>query len=288
MSDHTLSSLRRRARQTGSVEDLAAVLVARLRSAPACERCGGTGGVADPRDDLPPRVLSGRGQPCPSCAGTGSPLRARVELAAWCGDGAARGALGSAGEDCRDCGGTGNDHHACCDPECCPEGPGDECGTCGGRGAVAPEPPALAVWLSGLSRWADVGPAPRWVLVRSAVAAAREVARHQNLAVWARIQTPDPGDAMGPACREEARAELRAIEAAEAWLDDPTNDARWTAWHASYVEAGHLAWLPVPTRASETGARARDAILSATFAGEQPVREAICRSLVEWALSEDA
>lgn len=237
MSDHTLSSLRRRARQTGSVEDDSALLVARLRA--------------------------------------GTLTRERLELAAYCGDGAAIEALGVprvaellapvVGQTAR----AYMEHQAL--------------GALVGQINAGARPSTFSPWLSGLSRWSDVGPVPGWVLVRASVAAAR-VADCE----WA----PERCD--GECGTEDERDcpitgwALRAIEAAEAWLADPTNDARWTAWHASYVEAGHLAWLPVPTRASETGARARDAILSATFAGEQPVREAICRSLVEWALSEDA
>ena len=63
------------------------MLVDRLRSAPLCEACAGDGGWV--------RSVPFSGQPrvrveCTRCAGTGSPLRARVELAAYCGDLAAR------------------------------------------------------------------------------------------------------------------------------------------------------------------------------------------------------
>lgn len=243
MTDSTLSSLRRRARQTGSVEDRAAVLVARLRSAPACDRCGGTGrsrGIQDPAwwaKDGPPG--------CPSCAGTGSLLRARVELAAYCGDEAAGATL-------------------------------------------APAPP-LPDWLAGLSRWADVGPVPGWVLVRAAVAAAR-VALEEMRCDDPHSNSPDwqaPAGHRAATCGSGA-APRRAIEAAEVWLDDPTVCV--SEWTRACCRGTNdcVAWLPWPPR-SETeddyAARVRHA---ARLAGEQPVREAICRSLVEWALSEDA
>jgi hypothetical protein len=72
---------------------------------------------------------------CPACAGTGSSLMARVQLAAYCRDETAR--------------------------------------------AIAParewSDAIFADWARGLAKWADVGPAPGWVLTRAAVAAARTV-----------------------------------------------------------------------------------------------------------------
>lgn len=226
----------------------------------------------------------------------------RLELAAYCGSEAARGALGlgAAGEDCRDCGGTGNEHHACCDPECCPEGPGDECGTCVGRGVVAPEPPALAAWLSGLSRWADVGPVPGWVLVRASVAAARVAlpkymadAHGLGINAHGRLYEIDPGEWTSRAALNEAMlpvvlAPLRAIEAAEAWLDDPTEEHREACRAVPFsapsfaAHAAHLVGFGYPHEDVHIRACVEDA---ARLAGETPVRAAICASLTEWALS---
>ena len=254
MSDHTLSSLRRRARQTGSTEDRAAVIVARLRSAPACERCGGTGLVS--------MTLGAGSQACPSCAGTGSPLRARVELAAHCRDEAARAVIPIA-----------EAHHP------------------SGRWTSwehMDQHQALGAWVKSLARWSDIHPrALGWVLVRAAVAAARVALEemrcddpHSNSPDW---QAPRGHRATG--CASGA-APRRAIAAAEAWLAGDPTEERWTAFHVAYVEAGHLAWLPPPCSTAHV-ARILDAIsAAAALAGEAPVRRAICDSLVSWALGD--
>lgn len=179
MSDHTLSSLRRRARQTGSVEDDSALLVARLRA--------------------------------------GTLTRERLELAAYCGDEAARAVLDW------------------------PKGVAAWCTTYGD--------PTFTAWLSGLSRWSGLYPrAPGWVLRRVALAAVE---------AWE--------ERVGGRGRD-AGAEIRRLDLHHPMWTDPSR--LWDPSRLNMVRA------TVAEAASEIG--------------EQPVREAICRSLVEWALSEDA
>jgi hypothetical protein len=140
---------------------------------------------------------------------------------------------------------------------------------------------ALSSWLSGLSRWSDIGPAPGWVLVRAAVAAARVAHKAAK-----RAASGPGGQSMSAlAAREALRASLRsaiaAVEAAEKWLACPCEE-HWTARHVAYVEASHLAWLPPPGQDAE---RHRDAIRhAARLAGESPVLNAIRSSLIEWSL----
>lgn len=271
MTDHTLSSLRRRARQTGSIEDQAAVLVAWLRAAPVCERCGGTRrAYMRPQDDAT--------RPCSACAGTGSPFRARLELAAYCGSEAARAVCGPVEAQ--------------------------------GWAAVAnPGALSLDVWLRGLSRWSDLHPrAPGWVLVRAAVAAARVALAHvmaqeQVCKCGSALRAHDiySGHAFVHACDDdfpcecgwlEEEAPRRAIEAAEAWLSDPSGHTgpaarRWDDAIMSGVEDAIL-WLPPPPSMAGPDRVLRSIEGAARLAGESSVREAVCRSLIEWALSEDA
>lgn len=104
------------------------VLVDRLRSAAPCEACGGAGmrtATLGPKAGRADYVAA-----CTRCAGTGSPLRARVELAAYAGDAAARAALGA---------------------------PWD------GEHASGLRALTFSDWTRGLSRWADVGPVPGMV-----------------------------------------------------------------------------------------------------------------------------
>lgn len=84
MSDLTTRALDRAARAEDSPGARGHALAVRLRSAPMCGACDGCGAMR--RDDDV--------TPCRRCAGTGSPLRARVELAAHCGSPVARAALG--------------------------------------------------------------------------------------------------------------------------------------------------------------------------------------------------
>lgn len=165
------ASARGRARDAAlydSPEARASLLRQWLRSEPLCETCGGTGkkrvaGEApyachDHRDGmLSCGPTCGIWRTCSRCAGTGSRLQARIELAAYCGDLGALAALCCPHDDIRD----------------------------GDRGCICyyarPETP-FAAWVARLSRWADVGRAPE----RAAVAAARHV--------WARAPRDHGGD----------------------------------------------------------------------------------------------
>jgi len=138
------TTIRRRQREAAAGDPAAeaAWLAERLRAAPVCERCGGRRTWRDcsrHRDDQvscgPACGVWKEALPCPACAGTGSPFRARLELAAYCGSEAARAALG--GGWLRD-------------------------------GWVHPDVLAMESWVRGLNAWADVGPVPGWVLVRAA------------------------------------------------------------------------------------------------------------------------
>jgi len=243
VSDLRLRELERSARHDPAAR--VALLTERLRTAPACERCGGTGwGGGFPDRSKPP---------CPSCTGTGSPLRARIELAAWCGDEGARTVLPDLQLPTK-------------------------------RSTFAPHErhEAFTGFVAGLSRWVDVGPAPGWVLVRAAVAAARVV-----------LRTCGRGLGVGGQQIEVQRAALaprRAIEAAEAWLACPCEEHRrvWShEWLLTSPAAGsrhdpQSDWLPRPLN----GWDLRDTPLNCVrLAGEKPVREAIQRALIEWSLS---
>jgi hypothetical protein len=250
--DSRLRELRRR--KGDSPLDRTLWLRELLKAPVACERCGGIG-LATPTGG-PKKGRPDYAATCPACAGTGYPLRARVELAAYCGDEAARAVVAVA--------------------ECRPPLPSGRWESW----SHMDEFQALSAWLRGLSRWADVGHAPGWVLVRAAVAAATAFAAHQGLEGWARIECRDPNDAMGPACREEARSELRAIEAAEAWLACPCEEHE-RAWQAAFAVLP-LLWLPSPP--SEQASHEAEITQAARLAGEAPVREAIQKALVDWAL----
>jgi hypothetical protein len=166
MSD-TRSRALERAAASGSVDDQARALVARLRTAPGCERCGGTGRVWV---HLSRRHFA-REETCPPCAGTGSPFRARVELAAFAGHEAAAATLQPFADDPYVASGAPT--------ACSPCVAGDRRNyTFAGDGSWwclkhAHEHHDLALWLRGLARWSDIGPAPGWALRMAAVAAAR-------------------------------------------------------------------------------------------------------------------
>jgi hypothetical protein len=245
MTDTALRTTTRAAAATGSVDDQARALVARLRAAPVCERCGGER-VADVR----------REWRCGACAGAGYALRARVELAAYCGDEAAIGAVGHQIKYACSCRGTDPTH---------------------GHGPLRVSGVPFADWLAGLAVWADVGPAPGWVLAaaihapqRDALAACDE--QWTTISRW-----------------KEARA---AVDAMARWLSQPNEK------HQAEVER----------RCDGAGPRLRfvtsmrhvfydvgrdhytaDAILDAAVVlGEAPVRDAIRAALVAWALDPAA
>jgi hypothetical protein len=78
-------------------------------------------------------------------------------------------------------------------------------------------------------------------------------------------------------------APRRAIEADDAWLACPC-EKHWSALHVAYVEAGHLAWLPAPWTTPDVTRTVESIAAAAQLAGEGPVRAAIARDLVAWAL----
>lgn len=236
MSDAASRSLSRLASLTGSPHDQARVLVERLRRAPPCEACGGCGVEPGPLTDE-----------CTACAGTGSLMRSRVELAAYCGDDGARAAVGSV-----------------------VAWPSSTDSIKSGDGG------GLSRWVAGLSRWGVV------VEVRAAVAAAEHAASGMDV----------PG------------VVLDCLDAARAWLAAPSESARmeWVeAWRQSWgrpFDGPHQRpWLPVPPNATprlpgvttwSPGPTPADTISACSRAGhEAPVREAIQRALVSWALGEE-
>ena len=83
-----------------------------------------------------------------------------------------------------------------------------------------------------------------------------------------------------------AFASLRAIEAAEAWLADPS-EANREAWHEAWERALGLHWLPRPASGDFANDYHAETIQAATEAtSEQAVRDAIRDALVPWALGE--
>jgi hypothetical protein len=283
MSDEALRAAERRA-VVGGVEDQARALVERLRRAPACERCdSSTYGAGTLRVATTTAALIA----CPSCAGTGYPLRARVELAAYCGDEAARLVVD----------------------------PGHEFGTYFHLPPTPDRPHGIHgdgvrfdEFVGDLSRWADVGPAPGWILVRAAVAAARVAlpkymadAHGLGIDAHGRLYELDPGEWVSRASLNEAMlpvvlAPLRAIEATEAVLVGKKDRHEARDEIGEVVLAAGLrvydAWwrqlrnLLLLDECLDAPGCLRDAVESAArLAGEGPVRDAIRRELVAWALA---
>lgn len=259
MSDSRLRELERRARQTGAVEDQAAVLTERLRRALPCEACGGRGETwaVDPAgDDDSPAAFR-----CALCAGTGSTLYARVELAAYCGAGAAARALQPFPDDQR----TASGHPTACHPCMALDHRNYTFDASGSWHCLkhAHEHPDLAMWVQGLSRW---GPP---AMVRAAIAAAPV-----GLAAWdARAQAPVLS--RGYLLR---KARL-ATEAARVWVACPC-DEHWRAWAA-------IGLAPcAPWTADGPAGQWQRILWCAQEAGEAPVRDAIRAALTTWALAE--
>ena len=267
MTDARLRSRHRAAQQEGPLAR-AALLRERIRAGEACSQCCGTG-----RWKVDP--CSGPEVTCSSCAGLS--LQQRVELAAYCGDEVSRLVVGVI-YPCKLCSGSGwcwlastagNAYRMQAGP----------------RPALHhekwSEPIRVACqcfkdWLSGLSRWG------RPVLVRAACAAAR-VALH----VWEGTRGAARPDAGGWAADMAPR---RAIEAAEAWLACPCEEhlAVWAPFRSLGAYPDLPEWVPRSfdtrsDRAQNPLARVQSA---ARLTGEQPVREAIQRALVEWALGD--
>lgn len=143
----------------------------------------------------------------------------------------------------------------------------------------------FADWLHGLSRFADLGPVPGWILVRAACAAAR-VAHDSSVPLGLSRQGG----------RQEWWDALRAIEAAEAWVICPClPHAR-----ACVVVLCGLPWLYLTSmigiaqqgrdiRPGRPGGRPIDfsSLMEqcAFMSGEAPIRASIQSSLISWALS---
>lgn len=185
----------------------------------------------------------------------GDLTRSQVELAAYCGHEAARVVLGW----CR----FAPDNDAC-----------THCRHCGnGRVSHHPETLGLADWLRGLGWW--------WgALLRAAVAAARVAletfeCKHEDedeRGCWD-CQNTGYDNA-------EGKAAERAIEAAEAWIGWPSV-RRAMAWDRAHFSAAAYGCGWTPQRA---GGHRGSCLWCSRLAGEQPVREAICAALTEWAL----
>lgn len=221
-------------------------------------------------------VRRAAGRPCGPCAGAGSPLRARVALAAYCNDLPARLAILGAHNPAA--------HEI-------PPGMVDvatapfpsvrvETGTFplpeGGHTSVRTVPDSpFAEWVRGLQRWADVGRHASWLEIVAVRAGAGVV--HAVTAV--------------PSGKAED-----VLNLCDAWLDRPTQ-ANADAWGNAACEWSRMrpddrrygvsvpfpGTLQYPARSSiDARTRIADA---ARLAGEAPVREAIQRSLIAWALS---
>lgn len=229
---------------------------ARLRS---LERAAASGDVEAQARQLAERVRAG------------TLTRERLELAAYCGDAAAREALGGAGLVLTGKDGAGR--------------PVDlfEAGPSVHRVHFWP-------WVEGLERWRRLH-APVMAAVAAARLAATREERGQHYA-----DCPDswtPRDRACPACVAaiDSRAR-RAVEAAEAWCAFPC-ERYATEWaNRSHNDRGFLApkWLPCPPDtglACATQSSYYEAIRTAIefcAKGIPPVREAICARLIAWAL----
>lgn len=223
----------------------------------------------------------------------GDLARERLELAAYCGDEMARTLAWCA------CGHPWDSHDDGARPSFTSRlgclhgwaGPG------GGCECKAHAPPGVTFrgdprpdaefreWLSGLSRWADIGPVPGWVLVKAAVAAARVAlpkwrdSHSHQMTAW---------DGIRPCCY----APVKVIEAAETWLECPCEEHRLGGVRAlsdHYRRSPDDDWWASPAvlvmEHNRSGYFLRCVHDCARLAGEQSVRSAISRSLSTWALS---
>lgn len=309
MSDLTLRSARRQADRSSDPLDLARVLVERLRAADPCGECFAAGEALSPNarrllakakwPGMPSaqavaqaeamQNVTGTGQPCPSCAGFGSVLKARVALAAYCGSEAARIALfGSFNPPVYEV------PPALIEVACAPFDSVDLTPDSVGRlPSPLPRQFDLAKWLSDLSRWQSH---PFVAPVRAALAAAEAVCSVE----WVR-------PLFGNAGTSQLLAVRRALDAVVAWLADPSEDRRLEAcraWLSARPVDGGLSglWIPCPTSRAEGGwglerpwtpgavdvaewnARAPSEAARLHPSGEPAIREAIQRALVAWAL----
>jgi len=144
--------------------------------------------------------------------------------------------------------------------------------------SIDPDHLSLADWASVFPRWG------RDVCIRAACAAARVVLGHGE--VQKRSRAPVGIFHYGPAWPPR-----RAIEAAEAWLTEQTEE-RLTAWRdrvRPLIPAG-VDWVPYPflvtcdLRERSAEREWRSTICgAASLAGEQAVRDAVRAALAQWA-----
>ena len=126
-------------------------------------------------------------------------------------------------------------------------------------------------------------PAERYVMALAAVAAARVAWQAQ-----CRCGPPGQGDTLSAEHYEPCQLARNAFSAAEAWLACPCEE-RLIPWATTMTHRVPL-WVPFPPHHDyERNGLAHDyqdcVSIAARLAGEQPVREAICSALIEWALS---
>lgn len=252
MADLRAREAERLAAATGDPEARAAWLRERLRREEVCSRCGGYGESLMSKA-IRIHVARARGgrwassaelvpSSAPPCpACAGLALCQRIELAAYAGDAGAALAAG---------GGLSY----------------DEIGRATSRD--------LAAWTRGLARWG----AP--VLVRAACAAGRVA-----LPVW---EQADAGATEGGYMLHvqnidmtDGSAPRRALDAAEAWLAEPTEE-RLQAWREAWVYVPE-AWLPGQDDPPHVLAQRVER--AARLAGEGPVRAAVSAALCSWALA---
>jgi hypothetical protein len=140
----------------------------------------------------------------------------------------------------------------------------------------------LKLWLRGLSRWADVGPAPGWVLVLASVAAARVALPYAERGLVHRDGRPVADD-------QTFLAPRRAIQAAEAWLACPCEEHERAVVSAGGGSPGsRITFYEGPAillRSWGIKEQWEQAVFRASeLAGESPVLNAIRSSLIEWSL----
>ncbi len=238
VADLHTRQLERQAAQ-GGVEERAAVLRRRMRAGdpspmPCDNKTWHDARCTDPN-------------PCPTCQGTGfRPFRVSVELAAYCGDEAARDALG--GQVPFDAG------NALFNLEWFDKAP-------------------LTRWAGHLDHWG------KQAQVRAAVAAARAAAHKED------VEDDPTGVDWGYGGRWDA------IESAEAWLKYPEG-WEWGGLHPpDYDGLDWWYYLRLLLWDLRTGPQQVEQVCrflidgAAEYAGEQPVREAVCSALISWSLA---
>lgn len=192
------------------------------------------------------------------CGGTGKlvlTMRQRLEIGAYCGH---PGCQVEVGNVCPICKGSGGDVV--------------ECSHCDGSGSASRM--RFSDWLYGL-KWPQA-------LLRAAVAAAWCAGKTW----WCLPDCGSPGRGSGyayPKCIAEHIPTRCAIDAAKAWLADPTSKNR-EAWWAAYKlidSTDACLWVPSPYHVEQY---VPDIQAAAGLAGGKPVRKKIQKELIEWVL----